>query len=80
MNIVSLFNISFFVHYCSTSKQKYKDTLLELACGEGGDMNRWIDNSYKFVLGIDYVKNKYSKHWYKRNPCRHGLFYKAVLV
>ena len=39
------------------SKQKYKDTLLELACGEGGDMNRWIDNSYKFVLGIDYVKN-----------------------
>jgi hypothetical protein len=39
------------------SKHKYKDALLELACGEGGDMNRWIENSYKFVLGIDYVKN-----------------------
>lgn len=39
------------------SKPKNKDNLLELACGEGGDMNRWIDNSYRFVLGIDYVKN-----------------------
>ena len=39
------------------SKNKHKDALLELACGEGGDMNRWVENSYKFVLGIDYVKN-----------------------
>ena len=38
------------------SKQKYKGSLLELACGEGGDMNRWINNDYRFVLGIDYVK------------------------
>ncbi len=39
------------------SKQKYKGSLLELACGEGGDMNRWINNDYRFVLGIDYVKH-----------------------
>ena len=39
------------------SKQKYRGSLLELACGEGGDMNRWINNDYRFVLGIDYVKH-----------------------
>ncbi|WP_396189507.1 hypothetical protein [Flavobacterium sp.] len=39
------------------SKPKNKRTLVELACGEGGDMPRWIDNGYKFILGIDLVKN-----------------------
>jgi len=34
-----------------------KGSLLELGCGEGGDMNRWLDSGYKFVLGIDYVKH-----------------------
>lgn len=34
-----------------------KGSLLELGCGEGGDMNRWIESEYKFVLGIDYVKH-----------------------
>lgn len=38
-------------------KPKYKNSLVELACGEAGDMPRWIDNGYKFVLGIDLVKN-----------------------
>jgi len=34
-----------------------KGNLLELCCGEGGDMVRWIDAGYSFVLGIDFVKN-----------------------
>lgn len=36
---------------------KKKGSLLELCCGDGGDMNRWIDSGYAFVLGIDFVKN-----------------------
>lgn len=39
------------------SKPKTKRSLVELACGEAGDMPRWIDNGYKFVLGVDLVKN-----------------------
>jgi len=38
-------------------KPSSKNSLIELACGEGGDMSRWIDNGYKFILGIDLVKN-----------------------
>tara|TARA_B100000795_G_scaffold270051_1_gene262233 strand:- start:11261 stop:14254 length:2994 start_codon:yes stop_codon:yes gene_type:complete len=38
------------------SKPKNKNNIVELACGEGGDMSRWIDNGYKFILGIDLVK------------------------
>lgn len=38
------------------SKPKNKGSLVELACGEGGDMSRWIDNGYRFILGIDLVK------------------------
>ena len=29
--------------------------LLDLACGKGGDMPKWIENNYKFVLGVDIV-------------------------
>ena len=36
---------------------KNKRTLVELACGEAGDMPRWVDNGYRFVLGIDLVKS-----------------------
>lgn len=39
------------------SKPPIKGSLLELACGQGGDMSRWIDNNYKFVLGVDLVRN-----------------------
>lgn len=39
------------------SKPKTKRTLVELACGEAGDMPRWIDNGYRYVLGVDLVKN-----------------------
>jgi len=39
------------------SKPKIKGSLVELACGQGGDMSRWFSNGYKFVLGIDLVQN-----------------------
>lgn len=38
-------------------KADRKEKLLELACGQGGDMSRWIDAGYNFVLGVDFVKN-----------------------
>jgi len=39
------------------TKPKNKGSIVELACGEAGDMPRWLDNGYKFVLGMDLVKN-----------------------
>ena len=30
-------------------------SLLELACGQGSDLNRWITNDFIKVLGIDYT-------------------------
>lgn len=38
-------------------KSPNKNSILELACGEGGDMNRILNEKYKFVLGVDLVKN-----------------------
>lgn len=34
-----------------------KGMLLELACGMAGDLPRWRDNRYHFILGVDLVKN-----------------------
>lgn len=34
-----------------------RDALLELACGMAGDLPRWRDGSYRFVLGVDLVKD-----------------------
>lgn len=34
-----------------------RDSLLELACGMAGDLPRWRDGSYRFVLGVDLVKD-----------------------
>ena len=39
------------------SKPVRKGSIVELACGQGGDLNRWIKNDYRFVLGVDLVKN-----------------------
>jgi hypothetical protein len=39
------------------AKPKIKGNLVELACGQGGDMSRWFSNGYKFILGVDLVKN-----------------------
>lgn len=34
-----------------------RDTLLELACGMAGDLPRWRDAAYRFVLGVDLVRD-----------------------
>lgn len=39
------------------SKAPKKHMLLELACGMAGDLPRWRDNNFDFILGIDLVKN-----------------------
>ena len=33
-----------------------RSSLLELCGGEGGDMNRWIEYNYSFILSVDLVK------------------------
>ena len=40
---------------------KNRNTLLELACGQAGDLSRWIKADYKFVLGIDFAKHNIYK-------------------
>ena len=40
---------------------KRADSLLELACGMAGDMQRWRDGGFKFILGIDLVKDNICK-------------------
>jgi hypothetical protein len=39
------------------SKPAKKRSIVELACGQAGDLPRWINNDYGFVLGVDLVKN-----------------------
>ena len=34
-----------------------KNSLLELACGMAGDLPRWRDSKYDFILGVDLVKD-----------------------
>ena len=34
-------------------KPKHKKRLLELCCGKGGDLPRWVSSRYEFVLGLD---------------------------
>ena len=38
-----------------------KDALLELACGMAGDLPRWLDEGFRFVLGIDLVTDNICK-------------------
>jgi hypothetical protein len=37
--------------------QEVRGTLLEMACGQAGDLNNWKYSRYTFVLGIDLVKS-----------------------
>lgn len=60
-NLLSVHMLNF--HNQGIKRYLYKDipqkkgSLLELCCGDGGDMNRWIDSGYNFILGIDFVKH-----------------------
>jgi SAM-dependent methyltransferase len=40
---------------------KKHDSLLELACGKAGDMARWRDGEFSFVLGVDLAKDNICK-------------------
>ena len=37
--------------------QQTRGNLLEMACGQAGDLNNWKYSKYSFVLGIDLVKS-----------------------
>ncbi|EKX31846.1 hypothetical protein GUITHDRAFT_121963 [Guillardia theta CCMP2712] len=34
-----------------------RGNIIELACGQGSDIDRWMFARYKFVFGVDYVKD-----------------------
>jgi len=40
-----------------TSVSKRNDTLIDYACGKGGDFSKWIDAKLSFVFGIDISKD-----------------------
>lgn len=42
-------------------RSKRRDSLLELACGMAGDMPRWRDAGYRFVLGVDLARDNITK-------------------
>lgn len=55
------------------SRPEKRDSLLELACGMAGDLPRWRDHRYNFILGVDLVKNNiespqgsYGRYLYQR--------------
>lgn len=73
-------------HNQGVKKQLYdkpakKGTLLELCCGEAGDLNRWLDSGYSFILGVDLVKNNIynpKSGCYSRMLKRRGQYMRAV--
>ncbi len=38
-----------------------RTSLLELACGQAGDLSRWLKGNYNFIFGIDYAKDNIYK-------------------
>lgn len=73
-------------HNQGVKKQLYekpakKGTLLELCCGEAGDLNRWLDSGYSFILGVDLVKkNIYNPKsgCYARMLKRRGQYMRTI--
>lgn len=60
--------------------------LLELGCGSGGDIPRWRDNFFEFILGVDLVKNNivgtkgaYSRFLNNKKYVK-GYYPKAIFV
>ncbi len=58
-NMLTFHNIG--INEMLYKKPSKKYSLLDLACGQSGDMTRWISAGYKFVLGIDLVKENIYK-------------------
>ena len=40
-----------------TSVSKRNDTLIDFACGKGGDLSKWVSSKLSFVFGIDIAKD-----------------------
>jgi hypothetical protein len=58
-NMITFHNVG--VNEMLYSKAKQNGTLLELACGQGSDLARWISANFKFVLGLDLAKDNIYK-------------------
>lgn len=39
------------------SKPNKLKSILDIACGKAGDLNKWIDAGFKHILGIDYARD-----------------------
>ena len=57
--------------------KKKQDTisLLDLACGKGGDLSKWRDNNITTCVGIDYMRNNIDDD--KDGACNRYKFYKS---
>lgn len=63
-HMLSVHMLNFHNNVVKSDLYKYstkRDSLLELACGKAGDMSRWHDSEYTFVLGVDLVKDNICK-------------------
>ena len=77
-NMLTFHNIG--INEMLYKKPLKKYSLLDLACGQSGDMSRWISAGYKFVLGIDLVKEniyKGNEGAYARLLKEYGKFNKS---
>jgi hypothetical protein len=45
-----------------TKMSRPGDTLIDLACGKGGDLSKWIDARLSFVFGVDLSKDNIENH------------------
>jgi hypothetical protein len=59
-HLLSVHMLNFHNHGIKKMLYEYpqrKDALLELACGQAGDLPRWREGDYRFVMGVDYAKD-----------------------
>ena len=61
---------------CNIIKDKQTTiSLLDLACGKGGDLPKWRDNNITKCVGIDYIQNNIDDD--KDGACARYKFYKS---
>ena len=58
-NMITFHNIG--INEMLFSRGKKGGSLMELACGQASDLYRWLGGGFKFVLGIDIVKDNIYK-------------------